>query len=340
MKSLHTSLAFVGAAPLSFGRIRLCDSLRLPFRRKFRPAAPCRGHLRHSYAAAGGVTPPGGSGRQLRMRPLEGSAQDNAAAKGNTKSRRKTSLAGLLVLFVIYMWSFVLILPMLIAHPLVLALDRQRRRFQVSVALLWMRCSLMSCMMRPTVTGRNNLPPPQEPVVFVANHSSYLDIFPLAFLGRRLRYVSKSEIFKLPVVGWAMYMMGNIGVRRMDRRGQVEAYRNMVSSLRNGASLVVYPEGTRSETGKMRKFQPGAFRAAKAAGVRVVPVTITGTRDIMPSWAFVPLRFPTSPIRLTVHPPISSEVIEVDELRDLAFAYIDSALPPEIRSLPPTKISS
>jgi 1-acyl-sn-glycerol-3-phosphate acyltransferase len=327
----------VGVAPLSAAGIRTCHGRRLPFRLKFRPATSGRGHVRHSYAAAGGVTPPGGSGRHMRMRPLEGTSQDSAISKAALKTRQKTSLAGWVVLFVIYLWSFILIVPMLIAHPVVLAFDRHRRRFQIFVALLWMRCSLMTCMMRPTVIGRENLPPPEEAVVFVANHSSYLDIFPLAFLGRRLKYVSKSEIFKLPVVGWAMYMMGNIGVRRMDRRGQMEAYRNMVASLRSGASLVVYPEGTRSESGKMRKFQAGAFRAAKAAGVRIVPVTITGTRDIMPSWAFVPLRFPTFPIRLTVHPPISSDVVEVDELRDLAFAFIDSALDPELRSISPTQ---
>ncbi len=133
-------------------------------------------------------------------------------------------------------------------------------------------------------------------------------------------------------MGWAMRMAGNIGVKREDRAGQARAFRTMVDVLRSGTSLVVYPEGTRSESGRMSKFKRGAFRAAIAAGVPIVPFTITGTREMMPSYAYVPLRYPPRPFTVTVHPPIETTGRSVDEVRDLAFLAVDSGLEPEVQS--------
>jgi 1-acyl-sn-glycerol-3-phosphate acyltransferase len=96
---------------------------------------------------------------------------------------------------------------------------------------------------------------------------------------------------------------------------------------------VVYPEGTRSKTGRMSQFKPGAFSAAKAANVPIVPVTITGTREMMPSYAYLPLCYPPKRFRLTVHPAIDSIGRSVDELRDMAFRAIDSKLDPSIQTL-------
>lgn len=280
-----------------------------------------------------------------------GSAHSSASAAGSSNSqpdasdhgqdvkarkKPKTSLYGYAILAIFYAWAALWIWPMLVLHPFILLLDRQRRRLHSFVSFLWMRCAVWTCRFTPRVVNKENLLEPNRAVVYVANHSSYLDIFPLAFLRRSMKYVSKAEIFKLPIIGLAMQMTGMIGVRRMDRRGRVEAYKRMVTSLECGQSLVVFPEGTRSETGKMRKFQNGAFRAAKAAGAPIVPVTIVGTRDIMPSYAFVPLRRPTRKpaFSLVVHKAIESTDYEVDELVDRAFASVDSGLDPEIQTLP------
>lgn len=249
-----------------------------------------------------------------------------SAMESATKDYKKVSLMGIALLVVSYAWSIPFFVTMIIGHPFVLAFDRHRRRFHDFVSLLWMKVSLASSRLRPRVANRENLPRSGQPAIFVANHASYLDIFAVSFLGRNLKFVSKSEIFRLPIIGWAMSMAGNIGVKRMNRRGQMEAYRRMVEALRRGVSLVVYPEGTRSESGKMREFQSGAFRAAKAAGVPVVPVTITGTREIMPAHAYVPLRAPKKPIQLTVHPAISGTDHSVEELKDMSFNAISSAL--------------
>jgi 1-acyl-sn-glycerol-3-phosphate acyltransferase len=332
-RSLHTitmpqAVAFVGGASLRPYAARACPSL-VNHQGSLRPvipasAAPARPRL---------VRAPHCCVPNAAMETPQEPARSKSA-KLPSPGVRKFSVLGVLFLLCAYAWSILLIVPMIVAHPFVLALDRHRRRFHDFVSLTWMKLSMATTLFVPQVVNRANLPSPGSPCVYVANHTSYLDIFASAFLGRNIKFVSKTEIFRLPVIGWAMNMRGHIGVNRMNRVGQAEAYRKMVSSLRDGVSLVVYPEGTRSETGKMRKFQAGAFRAAKAAGVPVVPVTITGTREVMPSRAFVPLSLPKEPIRLTVHPAINPEANTVEELRDQSFAAIDSSLDPSLRSSP------
>lgn len=244
---------------------------------------------------------------------------------------RKLAIVGVIFLIISYVWSFLLFIPMLIMHPFVMWRDRATRRFHDFIAMAWMRCSLWTVRVRPKIINPHNVPPVGTPVVYVANHTSYLDIFTFAYLYRRIKYVSKAEIFRLPVVGWAMEMAGNIALRRMSARGQMEAYQKMESTIRNGLSLVVFPEGTRSVTGKLRRFKKGAFRAAKKQNVPVVPITILGTREVMPSTAWVPLRYPSMPIALVVHKAIDSSTGSTGDLADEAFRAIDSGLPPHYR---------
>lgn len=259
---------------------------------------------------------------------------DEQPVSKRMNTKRKVSIVGLLFLLITYLWSIVLFVPMLIAHPFVMWRDRATRRFHDFIAMGWMKCSFRTVGVTPKIVNAQNLPPKEVPSVFVANHCSYLDIYSFAYLERRIKYLSKSEIFKIPIVGWAMEMAGNIAVRRQDKRGQVEAYRKMVTIVRNGLSLVIFPEGTRSETGKMRRFQGGAFRAAKQNKAPVVPVTILGTKEIMPSYAWVPLRYPSSPITMIIHPTLDSTMYTVDELREKSFQAINSALPSEIQTRP------
>lgn len=262
---------------------------------------------------------------------------DPATASGAApaaEKKQKLALVGLLFLAITYVWSVILFIPMAIAHPFVMWRDRATRRFHDFIAMAWMKCSFGTVRVRPKIINAHYLPSKDTPVVYVANHSSYLDIYSFAYLQRRIKYVSKAEIFKLPIVGWAMEMAGNVALRRMNRRGQMEAYRKMVAVVKNHLSLVIFPEGTRSATGKMRKFQSGGFRAAKQQNVPVVPVTILGTREVMPAHAWVPLRYPKKPISLVIHAPLDSSALSVGELQDRAYEAIDSALPPECQTRP------
>jgi 1-acyl-sn-glycerol-3-phosphate acyltransferase len=257
--------------------------------------------------------------------------ESSAADDQNVKQRRFSAI-GIAFFIITYLLGVIGFLCVLAAHPFVLLLDRSRRRFHQIIGLSWLRFSLASVRIMPELINSHNLPPRDKTVVFVANHVSYMDIYVLPYLNRMLKVVAKAEIFSMPIVGWAMQMAGNIGVKRSDRRGQLEAFHEMVAVLQRDISLVVYPEGTRSRSGRLSRFKLGAFRAAKTANVSIVPVTITGTREMMPSHAFVPLCYPKKPIQLTVHPAIDSFGRSVEELRDLAFSAINSTLEPAMQS--------
>lgn len=241
--------------------------------------------------------------------------------------RTKLSVAGILFLLVTYVWAIVLFVPMVIAHPFVLLFDGESRRFHDFIAMSWMRMSLWTVRVRLNVINAHNIPIEGQPVVYVANHLSYLDIFVFSFLHRRIKYVSKAEIFRIPIVGWAMRLAGNIALIRNTRRSQMQTYRQMLNVLKSGSSLVIFPEGTRSSDGRLRRFKDGAFRAAKQLKVPVVPITIIGTREVMPPSAWVPLSYPNHPISIVIHSSIDSLSRSIRQLADVAFDEIQSALP-------------
>eukprot|EP00183_Erythrolobus_madagascarensis_P003742 CAMPEP_0185853526 /NCGR_PEP_ID=MMETSP1354-20130828/19297_1 /TAXON_ID=708628 /ORGANISM="Erythrolobus madagascarensis, Strain CCMP3276" /LENGTH=280 /DNA_ID=CAMNT_0028555037 /DNA_START=346 /DNA_END=1188 /DNA_ORIENTATION=+ len=243
------------------------------------------------------------------------------------KKSKRVTLLGILFLFVTFSWALVLFAVMTAMYPLVRLLDDKRRRFHDNVAILWAKLSMASVFCVPRVLGRENLPLPDQSAIYVANHQSFTDIYSMAWLDRRMKFVSKIEILRIPIIGWAMSYCKHVALRRGDRRAQVEAYRAMLNSLRDGNSLAIYPEGTRSVTGRMRKFQSGAFKASISTGVPIVPVTIVGTRELMPPEAYLPVRYPPDGITLIVHPMIYPEGKSEQELNTLAFREINSGLP-------------
>jgi 1-acyl-sn-glycerol-3-phosphate acyltransferase len=220
---------------------------------------------------------------------------------------------------------------MLVLYPLVVLFDPYRARVYDWVAMTWMRLSMACTGISPLVIGREHLLPPSVTVLYVCNHNSYLDIYTVAFLGRYFKFVSKSTVFATPIIGWAMRMARQIGIERESRRDQLRVFREMISRLEHGVSLLLFPEGTRSKDGVLRAFKQGPFRVAKEAGVPIVPLTITGTAEVMPPWAWAPLRWPKQRITLTIHPAISSTSRSVSELIEAARMAIASALPPALR---------
>ena len=118
--------------------------------------------------------------------------------------------------------------------------------------------------------------------VVVANHESQADPFLLSWLPWDMRWVAKEELFKQPITGWAMRFGGDIPIRR----GEGESVREMMNecerALAGGISIMMFPEGTRSNDGSLLPFRDGAFRLALSAGVPVLPVALAGTRQMRP----------------------------------------------------------
>ena len=120
------------------------------------------------------------------------------------------------------------------------------------------------------------------PCILVANHLSSLDIPTLgAFLGGDYRWVAKRELFRFPFVGWHLWSAGHIPVDRRGGKSAIEALqKRFADRLEKGASILLFPEGTRSEDGEVQKFKMGAFYAAVRAGVPLVPIVLDGTQRL------------------------------------------------------------
>ena len=113
--------------------------------------------------------------------------------------------------------------------------------------------------------------------VVVANHQSQEDILVIYRLGFRFRWISKAEVFKIPFYGWFMKLKGDIKLQRTSKSSIKKMIIDAEKVLTNGSTIVIFPEGTRSKTGKIGNFKEGAFKIAKEAKVPILPIVIHGT---------------------------------------------------------------
>ena len=118
--------------------------------------------------------------------------------------------------------------------------------------------------------------------VIVSNHQSQLDILMAFRLFFPFKWVSKAEVFRIPFIGWNMYLNRYIKLKRRDKKSIVKMYADCENALAQGNSLFVFPEGTRSETGGLKPFKTGAFTLAKKMAASILPVVISGTRAALP----------------------------------------------------------
>lgn len=157
---------------------------------------------------------------------------------------------------------------------------------------------------------------PRRPYVAVSNHESLADIFLISHLPWEMKWLSKESIFRIPVMGWMMRLAGDIPVRRTDRGSRAEALTACRARLRDGASVMIFPEGTRSRTDDLLPFKDGAFRLAVEAGVPILPLVVAGTRGAVKAGSRV---FGRAVAEVRALEPIPTEgltVADVPALRD------------------------
>lgn len=194
-------------------------------------------------------------------------------------------------------------------------------------AHIWARICCMATLVRVKVTGRENIDP-RTSYVFVANHQGAYDIFSVyGYLNHNFRWMMKKELLKFPVVGPSCAAAGHIFVDNSSPTAIKHTMAKAERTLQGGMSLVVFPEGSRTFTGRMGAFHKGAYQLAMEFQLPVVPVTIDGAFDVMPRTAILP-RWGT--IRLTIHKPITPPADEADRQRVIkeSFQAVHSALPP------------
>ncbi|CAK9168858.1 unnamed protein product [Ilex paraguariensis] len=197
--------------------------------------------------------------------------------------------------------STFLFVLMLVVHPFVLLVDRHRRKAHHFVAKMWALLTVTP-FYKIEIEGLENLPASDTPAVYVSNHQSFLDIYTLLTLGRSFKFISKTTIFLFPVVGWAMFLMGLIPLKRMDSRSHMECLKRCMALINKGGSVFFFPEGTRSKDGRLGAFKKGAFSVAAKTGVPVVPITLIGTGKIMPPG--MEGRLNPGAVKVIIHQPI------------------------------------
>ncbi len=144
---------------------------------------------------------------------------------------------------------------------------------------------------------------PRHPYVVVSNHESFADILLISHLPWEMKWLSKAELFRIPIMGWMMWLAGDIPVKRGFGPSAVEAMERCRKALRQRVSVMIFPEGTRSKTAELLPFKDGAFRLAVEAGVPILPLALSGTGTALPKHGW---RFGQSAAHLRVLEPVDT----------------------------------
>ena len=160
--------------------------------------------------------------------------------------------------------------------------------------------------------------------VFVSNHESQADPFLVSRLPWEMKWLSKEVIFKIPCLGWCMYLVGDVPIKRGQKDSVGVAMQRMRRWLDEDVPVMMFPEGTRSADGALGTFKDGAFRLAIEAQADLFPLALRGTREALPKHAW---RFGRSRALVRCGTPISTEgrtMDDIEELKDQVRAQINA----------------
>ena len=190
------------------------------------------------------------------------------------------------------------------------------------LARLWANSILWVSLARITVSGSEKLDP-QRSYIYMPNHQSNADI-PL-LLGRlpvQFRWLAKAELFKIPIFGRAMRGVGYISIDRANRKSAFASLERAAQTIRDGTSVLIFPEGTRSRDGRILPFKKGGFLLSVDSGVPIVPIIIKGTFNIIPKGHFI---IRPAPVTMQILDPVET-VDYTRKTKDALLARIRSIL--------------
>src|ERR687897_638427 len=217
--------------------------------------------------------------------------------------------AWLVLVVCILLWFPLMLLVLLVTAPF----DRGR----YVTGYLFRRIGPVMATLNPLWRFRysGTLPPdPRRPFVVVSNHESFADILLISHLPWEMKWLSKAELFRIPVMGWMMWLAGDIPVKRGFGPSAVEAMERCKQVLKNRVSVMIFPEGTRSRTAELLPFKDGAFRLAVEAGVPILPLAVSGARAALPKHGW---RFGRSAATVRVLEPIETAGLTVEQVPEL-----------------------
>jgi 1-acyl-sn-glycerol-3-phosphate acyltransferase len=218
-------------------------------------------------------------------------------------------------------WAFVLITSVVLFPVAVLIwavtapFDRRKvvlHRFTCWWASLYTWCNPL---WQVEIRGRERIDP-DETYVMVANHLSLTDIFVLFRLFTHFTWVSKSGNFRVPFIGWNMRLNDYIELRRGDADSVRQMMDACLRTLEDGSSIMMFPEGTRSEDGTLQPFKRGSFELALRTRSPILPIVIEGTHEALPKRGY--LLQGRQEMRMTVLEPIPPSAWGTEDPQELA----------------------
>jgi len=204
----------------------------------------------------------------------------------------------------IFVWSCIIIATLVLGSFVLITYPFDRKGKVIHhYARLWGKVALLANRVKVKIEGMENLKG-EGPYIFMSNHQGSYDIFALlGHLPYQFKWLAKKELFSIPFFGWVMAAAGYISIDREGTRKTVEAMNVAAQKIRDGMSVVIFPEGSRSPDGSIQPLKKGGFTLAIKSKVPIIPIAISGSRDIMPKD-----KLTTTPgeIRIVVGHPIET----------------------------------
>ncbi len=224
--------------------------------------------------------------------------------------------------FLIMIYQFCIWLPLFLVITILTALVTTigcllggERFFSYYPGMIWSKLTCIITLCPVKVIGKEKLNKKQS-YIFVSNHQGAYDIFLIyGYLGQPIKWVMKKSLRKIPLVGKACEAAGFIFVDSSSPKAAAKTIEEAESKLNNGASISIFPEGSRTKTGKMAPFKKGAFQMALDLKLPIVPVTINGSYEVMPIQTYF---IRPHKMELIIHDPISTEEYAPLDIREAA----------------------
>jgi len=229
--------------------------------------------------------------------------------------KRKGSIIRTILFFTFFWLSVVLVLPLGIVLFVLslLGLSRCTDWILIHLAHWWAKGVIWGTGAQVTVEGLENIPP-KGGLCFIGNHPGDFDvILALAYIPRRFGFIAKKEVLFLPFVNIWVLLLGGLFIDRKNIAQGKRAIEKGAERIKNGASMIIFPEGTRSRGRGLLPFKAGAFKLATLANAPIVPLVIHGSYSV---WEETGLIQPV-PVHLTFLPPIETASLDAEARRGL-----------------------
>lgn len=212
----------------------------------------------------------------------------------------------LVVAMVLYVASFI---ALVVCYPF------DKRRVVVHILSKWITDTVFGLppLMKRRVVGLEHLDPKQAYVITL-NHNSMVDILSLYKIPLIFKWVSKKEVYRIPIIGRLLFAHGDIVINRASAKEAMQLVHEKGKEwLAKGASVAIFPEGTRSKDGEIHNFKAGAFILAKDAGVPILPIVLDGTNTLtkkgLVNWR--------NCVTIKILPPVSAKEVEERSIKEV-----------------------